>query len=158
MRRIYVKIWLALVVAVFVSLCGGAVTGRMVGSPRDDLVPPIRAYAVGLAHKLPEDDARRRAAIETRAEEHGVVLTLYDTETDKSVAYTWTDPGAQRIGMNLGWAQVGLTREPGTPHQGFDSEETSELVRTLAGHLKGTLSSSAVKADVSSSSFSTSGR
>ncbi|HCH61592.1 MAG TPA: hypothetical protein DFR83_02225 [Deltaproteobacteria bacterium] len=74
---------------------------------------------------------------------HLLKVTLYDSETDKSVAYAWTDPNAARIGMNLGWAQVGLTREPGTPHYGFDSEETSTVVRELAGHLQGTLSSSA---------------
>ena len=74
---------------------------------------------------------------------HLLKLTLYDTETDKSVAYAWTDPAAARIGVNLGWAQVGLTREGRTPHLGFDSEEASELVRTLEARLTGTLTSAA---------------
>lgn len=78
---------------------------------------------------------------------HLLKVTLYDTETDKSVAYAWTDPTAERIGVNLGWAQIGLTREPGTPHYGFDSEETSATVRALASHLRGTLSSSAQAAE-----------
>ena len=70
-------------------------------------------------------------------------VTLYDTETDKSVAYAWTNPGAERIGVNLGWAQIGLVRESNTPHIGFDSNETSALVKELAARLTGTLSSSA---------------
>lgn len=74
---------------------------------------------------------------------HLLKVTLYDTETDKSVAYAWTDPGAERIGVNLGWAQVGLTRESTTPHLGFDSNESSALVKQLAKRLTGTLSSSA---------------
>ena len=72
---------------------------------------------------------------------HLLKLALIDTETDKSVAYAWTEPTAARIGINLGWAQIGLTREARTPHIGFDSEEPSELVRTLTARLTGTLSS-----------------
>ena len=72
---------------------------------------------------------------------HLLKLALIDTETDKSVAYAWTDPTAARIGINLGWAQIGLTREARTPHIGFDSEEPSELVRTLTARLTGTLGS-----------------
>ena len=74
---------------------------------------------------------------------HLLKLTLRETETDAVLAYSWTDPHAERIGMNLGWAQIGLTREALTPHLGFDSEEASPLVRELATRLTGRLTSAA---------------
>ena len=74
---------------------------------------------------------------------HLLKVSLIELESGKSVAYAWTDPTASRIGLNLGWAQVGLTRETLTPHLGFDSNEESSLVRTLAERLTGTLTSAA---------------
>ena len=61
---------------------------------------------------------------------HLLKLALVDIDTDKTVAYTWTDPNTERIGMNIGWAQVGLTAHGVSPHLGFDSEETSTRVST----------------------------
>ena len=37
-------------------------------------------------------------------------LGLTDEAQDKTITYTWTSPGASRIGMNLRWFQAGLTR------------------------------------------------
>jgi hypothetical protein len=37
-------------------------------------------------------------------------LALLDKETKKSVTYIWANPDAWRVGMNLGWVQVGLTQ------------------------------------------------
>ena len=37
-------------------------------------------------------------------------LGILDAETGETVAYAWANPGAGRIGINLGWLQVGLTR------------------------------------------------
>lgn len=37
-------------------------------------------------------------------------LALYEEGKDKAVTYIWGEPGAQRLGMNLRWIQVGLTR------------------------------------------------
>ena len=43
-------------------------------------------------------------------------LGIVDTATGETIAYSWAEPGANRIGINLGWIQAGLTRAP-------DSEE-----------------------------------
>lgn len=37
-------------------------------------------------------------------------LSLRDTRSDATVAYAWADEDARRIGINLGWLQVGLDR------------------------------------------------
>jgi CpeT/CpcT family (DUF1001) len=36
-------------------------------------------------------------------------LAIYEDGKDKAVAYAWTNPEAERIGVNLRWIQVGLT-------------------------------------------------
>jgi hypothetical protein len=38
-----------------------------------------------------------------------MTLSIIDNATGKNVAYTWTNPDAERIGINLRWVQVGLT-------------------------------------------------
>jgi len=38
-------------------------------------------------------------------------LALIHTATGETFTYTWTNPGAERIGINLRWLQVGLTAE-----------------------------------------------
>ena len=38
-------------------------------------------------------------------------LGVLETETGETVAYSWADPEAVRIGINLGWMQAGLTAE-----------------------------------------------
>jgi len=38
-------------------------------------------------------------------------LGILDSATGKTVAYSWANPGAGRIGINLGWLQVGLTAD-----------------------------------------------
>ena len=37
-------------------------------------------------------------------------LGLIDNSTDKTITYIWGDPEAPRLGMNLRWMQVGLTK------------------------------------------------
>lgn len=37
-------------------------------------------------------------------------LSLRDNRNDSTIAYAWADESAQRIGLNLGWLQVGLGR------------------------------------------------
>ncbi|MGB8635400.1 MAG: hypothetical protein WCD36_08935 [Rhodanobacteraceae bacterium] len=39
-------------------------------------------------------------------------LSLVRDQDDSTVAYAWADPGAEHIGLNLGWVQAGLTRGP----------------------------------------------
>ena len=53
-------------------------------------------------------------------------LSLIDAATDKTIAYTWTSPDADRIGLNMKWIQVGLTLEAETPHLGFDTPPKKE--------------------------------
>ena len=40
-------------------------------------------------------------------------LGVLEAETGETVAYSWADPDAARIGINLGWMQAGLTAEGG---------------------------------------------
>lgn len=37
-------------------------------------------------------------------------LALYEKGKEPAITYIWGEPGAQRLGMNLRWMQVGLTR------------------------------------------------
>jgi len=39
-------------------------------------------------------------------------LSLIDDRSGAVLAYAWANPEATRIGLNLGWAQIGLQREP----------------------------------------------
>ena len=43
-----------------------------------------------------------------------VKLGIVDTSTGKTLSYSWAEPGAERIGINLRWIQAGLTRERDT--------------------------------------------
>ena len=74
---------------------------------------------------------------------HLLKLAIVDVETGKTKAYTWADPNTSRLGINIGWAQVGLTREPLSPGFGHDREETEPLVTQLADYLSGELGSDA---------------
>ena len=42
-------------------------------------------------------------------------LSLVEDASDHAIAYAWANPEATSIGLNLGWVQVGLTRETGVP-------------------------------------------
>ena len=42
-----------------------------------------------------------------------LTLALYRDGESRAFAYTWADPDARRIGLNLRWVQVGLTRQDG---------------------------------------------
>ncbi len=44
-------------------------------------------------------------------------LGVLDAATGETVAYSWADPDAVRIGINLGWMQAGLT-QAGTAQAG----------------------------------------
>jgi CpeT/CpcT family (DUF1001) len=46
-------------------------------------------------------------------------LSLVDKSSNKTVAYTWANTDASRIGLNLGWIQFGLTLKTGDPSYGF---------------------------------------
>ncbi|HXF91087.1 MAG TPA: chromophore lyase CpcT/CpeT [Candidatus Nitrosotenuis sp.] len=37
-------------------------------------------------------------------------LGIVDNNTGKTITYVWTNPGSERIGLNLRWFQVGLTK------------------------------------------------
>lgn len=47
-------------------------------------------------------------------------LGLIDDATGETLVYSWAEPGAERIGINVRWAQVGLTRKPGVPSFAVD--------------------------------------
>ncbi len=74
---------------------------------------------------------------------HLLKLTLVDEATDESKAYAWGDPKAHRLGMNVGWAQVGLTASTDTPHLTYDAPRPEDLRQQLAEALVGRFDSSA---------------
>lgn len=78
MRNLYVKVWLALVTAVFVSLIGGAITARAIAPEQGPVEPALRAYAVGLTRDLPAGRDAIEARLRELAVRHEVSLTLYD--------------------------------------------------------------------------------
>ena len=39
-------------------------------------------------------------------------LGVVDESTGETVSYSWAEPGAERIGINLRWVQAGMTRTP----------------------------------------------
>lgn len=39
-------------------------------------------------------------------------LGIVDESTGETVSYSWAEPGAERIGINLRWVQAGMTRSP----------------------------------------------
>jgi hypothetical protein len=46
-------------------------------------------------------------------------FALVDAASGKSIAYTWVNTEATRVGMNLGWFQSGLTQRSERVHFGF---------------------------------------
>lgn len=54
-------------------------------------------------------------------------LALIDKATNKSITYIWANTDATRIGMNLGWFQVGLTQKKEAVNYGFDAAVNSKL-------------------------------
>ena len=49
-------------------------------------------------------------------------LTLLDQSTGKTIAYTWSDPESNTIGMNLGWIQFGFKPKTSDLSFGFASK------------------------------------
>ena len=69
-------------------------------------------------------------------------LTIKDVQEDKVKSYIWTSQDATMIGMNLGWGQVGLTREKETPHMGFDTpaiDVVQQFIDYVEGHFDSSL-------------------
>lgn len=50
-------------------------------------------------------------------------LALIDRASGKSLAYTWASTDSDRLGFNLGWVQVGLTRKAEHTAFGFDASK-----------------------------------
>jgi hypothetical protein len=51
-----------------------------------------------------------------------LTLKIREDATAKTLAYSWTETGTERIGINTRWAQSGLTLKSGSPSFGFDTE------------------------------------
>lgn len=49
-----------------------------------------------------------------------LTLKLREDSTGKTLAYSWAQTDSDRVGLNARWAQVGLTRKPGTPSFGSE--------------------------------------
>lgn len=52
-----------------------------------------------------------------------LTLKLIEDSTGKTLAYNWAEVGSDRIGLNVRWAQIGLTLQPGKPSFGFAPAE-----------------------------------
>lgn len=48
-----------------------------------------------------------------------LTLRVLEAESGRLIAYAWGEPGAKRIGINLGWLQAGFTLKASEPHFGF---------------------------------------
>jgi hypothetical protein len=46
-------------------------------------------------------------------------LALIDDATGKTLSYAWAEPDGKRLGINLGWLQVGFTLREGNIHIGW---------------------------------------
>ena len=49
-----------------------------------------------------------------------LTFKIREDATGKTIAYSWAEPGAERIGINIRWAQSGLTLKTGQPSYGFE--------------------------------------
>lgn len=88
-------------------------------APGDDdymIVRPLRLHSEGQIIELKWEDGRPTGyAIELAQltyQSSGIPilkLALIDQSSGKSFAYTWTNPEAKRIGINLRWIQAGFT-------------------------------------------------
>ncbi len=50
-----------------------------------------------------------------------MTFKIREDSSGKTLAYSWTETGAERIGINARWVQSGLTLKPGNPSFGFDT-------------------------------------
>lgn len=46
-------------------------------------------------------------------------LRVLEAESGRLIGYAWAEPGAKRLGINLGWLQAGFTLKASDPHFGF---------------------------------------
>ncbi len=50
--------------------------------------------------------------IEQSTKTEVMVLKIFEQGKEQAISYVWTEPGAERIGINLRWIQAGLTYKP----------------------------------------------
>ena len=62
-------------------------------------------------------------------------LALVDEATDKTVAYAWSDPKSEIIGLNADWIQVGLKLAKITPSFALPTEKKPPLLDRLSTYL-----------------------
>jgi hypothetical protein len=89
--------------------------GQIVSIPDDD--GNASGYSVQLASLTCQQDASSSCQGSTAAV---LKLGLIDDATGKTISYAWANPEAERIGINVRWAQVGLTLKPVNTAFGFD--------------------------------------
>jgi len=53
-------------------------------------------------------------------------LGLIDDATGATLAYSWANPMAERIGINVRWAQAGLAQQESTPEFGFQGASAAD--------------------------------
>ena len=89
-------------------------------APEDDfiLLRDIDAHDEGFVVSITDDGKPTGFAVElvrlTYQNTRTAVLKLgiVDETAGETVSYSWAEPGAERIGINLRWVQAGMTRMP----------------------------------------------
>ena len=117
MSRLYIKIWLALVAAVALSLIGGAFSIHMLGSAEPDFTQPTQAYALSIIDGDWPADPSTAAAVVERATNQGVDLTLYGSD-GKVAANTGLGPLPRPRSAGAHWVRSGAGGGLAVPLQG----------------------------------------
>ena len=68
-------------------------------------------------------------------------LSVIDTKTDKTVAYTWSDPDSELIGINAGWIRIGVKLAKRSAGFALPQKKEPALVSVVADYLEGRFSS-----------------
>ena len=68
-------------------------------------------------------------------------LSVIDTKADKTVAYTWSDPDSELIGINAGWIRIGVKLAKRSAGFALPQKQEPALVSVVADYLEGRFSS-----------------
>ena len=102
MRRLFHKLYGALILAVVVSVCSGAITAALLHDK-----PPMRnidhATIFRVAQALEKDDAQLKEAVEALAINEGVAVAVFDQSKKIRVASGGTTPRPEEAGDHWLW-------------------------------------------------------
>ena len=70
-----------------------------------------------------------------------IKLSVVHEKTNKTVAYAWSDPSSEIIGLNAGWIRVGVKLAKASPALAMAPSAPVPIAETLATYLEGHFSS-----------------